>query len=107
MAKSFTCAFVIPTQPCDANFPIFAGDFPPCINDGKPIGILIIPSGLSLLPGSTRSPGVTFFIFATHGESGGVHGGLKITVCALRSPSGSGNSGEPMPILYDFTSEPF
>ena len=28
-AKSFTCVFVNPTQPCEANFPIFAGDLPP------------------------------------------------------------------------------
>ncbi len=38
-------------------------------------------------------------MFATHGESGGVQVGLKISVCALRRPCGNGNSGYPMPNL--------
>ena len=44
---------------------------------------MIGPSGFNFLPASTVSPGVTFFIFATHGESGGVQVGLKIIVCAF------------------------
>ena len=57
------------------------------------MGILIGPRGFNLLPASIFSPGDTFFIFATQGESGGVHVGLKIIVCAFLSPCGSGNSG--------------
>ena len=37
--------------------------------------------------------GVTFFIFATQGESGGVHVGLKMICCARLNPSGKGNCG--------------
>src|SRR6266852_9959880 len=98
-AKSCTCGVVKPTQPCEANVPNFAGDLPPWINEGKPIGILIGPSGFSLLPASTFSPTLTFFIFATQGSSGGVQVGLKMMVRALRRPVGSGNCGYPMPIL--------
>ena len=39
------------------------------------MGILIGPNGLSLLPAATFSPTLTFFIFATHGSSGGVQVG--------------------------------
>src|SRR6266550_9633833 len=91
-AKSLTCAFVIPTQPCDAKVPIFASGLPPCINDGQPIGILIGPSGFCLLPAAITSPGVTF-IESTQGESGGVQVGLKMIICALRKPCGKGNCG--------------
>src|SRR2546425_10601992 len=92
-AKSRTCELVNPTQPCEAKVPIFDSGFPPWINDGMPMGILIGPSGFRLLPASTVSPGETSFIDATQGESGGVHVGLKMIVFALRRPVGSGNSG--------------
>src|SRR5882724_9150934 len=92
-AKSWTCGVVKPTQPCEANVPNFAGDLPPWISEGKPIGILIGPSGFSLLPASTFSPTLIFFIFATQGSSGGVQVGLKTMLCAFRIPVGKGNSG--------------
>src|SRR2546425_12006771 len=92
-AKSRTCALVKPTQPCEAKVPIFDAGFPPWINDGIPMGILIGPSGFRALPAATVSPGVTSFIDSTQGESGGVQVGLKMIACALRKPVGSGNSG--------------
>ena len=55
------------------------------------MGIFIGPSGFSLLPASTFSPALTFFILATHGSSGGVQAGLKMITFALRSPVGNGN----------------
>src|SRR4029453_7160267 len=97
-AKSFTCGLVNPTHPCDAKPPSFAGALPPCIRDGKPIGILIGPRGFNLSPASILSP--TFPLppgDSTQGSSGGVHVGLKMIVSALPSPVGSGNSGNPSP----------
>src|SRR5688500_15350611 len=73
---------------------------------GRPIGILIHPSGLFLLPASTVSPTLTFFISAAHASSGTVHVGLKITLSALRKPVGSGKSGTPVPTLYVLINEP-
>src|SRR5688500_19469464 len=72
---------------------------------GRPIGILIHPSGLFLLPASTVSPTLTFYISAAQASSGTVQVGLKIRVSALRRPVGSGNSGVPMPTLYDLIND--
>src|SRR6185295_3673146 len=93
-AKSLACESVRPTQPCDAKLPILAGALPPCISDGKPIGIFSTPRGfnlspaLTILPTSTLPPGDS-----TQGSSGGVQVGLKMIELALRKPVGSGNSG--------------
>src|SRR5262245_24616613 len=94
LEKSMACALVKPTQPCEAKPPSLAGDLPPWINDGKPIGIFTSPRGLSLLPASTFWPILTLLVDdSTQGSSGGVHVGLKMIEFAVRTPTGSGNSG--------------
>src|SRR5262245_65486860 len=88
------CALVKPTQPCEAKPPSWAGDLPPWINEGEPIGILTSPRGLSLLPAATFWPILTLLLgVSTQGLSGGVQDGLKISALACGTPTGSGNWG--------------